>query len=153
MVEDTKGVILSRECNRLFSGEDGGANGSLFMAGEQEVLSAPQMKDQLELAKVQAKLQIKLAKERTEQVRIYLEVRKLENEREHERGKQIDVASQRRLVPPFDELDVTEYFLTFEKVAESLKWPQDVWAVLLQSVLVGKAQLAYTALSVDECKQ
>ena len=55
-----------------------------------------------------------------------------------------------RLVPPFDEKDVDKYFLHFEKVASSLEWPQDVWTLLLQSVLKGKAQEVYSSLSVAQ---
>ncbi|PFX11776.1 hypothetical protein AWC38_SpisGene24381 [Stylophora pistillata] len=47
-----------------------------------------------------------------------------------------DVTKHIRLVPPFQETDVDKYFLHFEKVAESLKWPKEYWAMLLQSVLL-----------------
>jgi len=39
------------------------------------------------------------------------------------------------------QLEVDKYFMHFEKIAKSLKWPEDVWKVLLQSVFVGKALL------------
>lgn len=55
-----------------------------------------------------------------------------------------------RLVPPFIEKDVEKYFPHFERVAMVSKWPQNVWTLLLQSVLVGKAQEAYSALSIEE---
>ena len=38
-----------------------------------------------------------------------------------------------------------------ERVAQNLKWPADQWPLLLQSVLKGKAQEAYTALPISEC--
>ncbi|XP_062918431.1 uncharacterized protein LOC134353870 [Mobula hypostoma] len=57
-----------------------------------------------------------------------------------------------RLVPPFDDTDVDRYFLHFEKVAISQDWPRDKWAVLLQSVLKGKAQEAYSALSAEDAQ-
>ena len=41
--------------------------------------------------------------------------------------------------------------LYFERVAQNLKWPTDQWLLLLQSVLKGKAQEAYTALPFSEC--
>lgn len=44
-----------------------------------------------------------------------------------------------------------KYFILFEKVARSLKWPEDLWPLLLQSVLKGKAQDAYASLSVTDC--
>ncbi|XP_062916237.1 uncharacterized protein LOC134352747 [Mobula hypostoma] len=58
-----------------------------------------------------------------------------------------------RLVPPFDETNVDRYFLHFEKVAVSQDWPRDKWAVLLQSVLKGKAQQAYSALSAEDAQR
>ncbi|XP_059848537.1 uncharacterized protein LOC132406696 [Hypanus sabinus] len=62
------------------------------------------------------------------------------------------VSQEIKLVPPFEEMDVDRYFLHFEKVAMNQNWPKDKWAVLLQSVLKGKAQQAYFALSADEAK-
>ena len=54
-----------------------------------------------------------------------------------------------RFVPPCHKSEVAKYFMHFEKVAISLKWPEDVWTVLLQSVFVGKAQEVYSALPVE----
>lgn len=45
-----------------------------------------------------------------------------------------------RLLPPFNEKDVDKYFILFERVASTLKWPKNVWALLLQCVLSGKAE-------------
>ena len=36
-------------------------------------------------------------------------------------------------------------------MAQNLKCPTDQWPLLLQSILKGKAQEAYTALSISEC--
>ena len=44
---------------------------------------------------------------------------------------------------------VDKYFLRFENIASSLEWPKQVWTLLLQSILLGKAQEAYSAMSVD----
>ena len=38
----------------------------------------------------------------------------------------------------------------FEKIAASLKWPEEFWTVLLQSVLIGKAREIYSALPVEQ---
>lgn len=62
-----------------------------------------------------------------------------------------DVSKYIKLVPPFHEADVDKYFrLHFEKVAQNLEWPKKHWPMLLQSVLVGKAQEIYTQLSVEQ---
>ena len=55
------------------------------------------------------------------------------------------------MVPKFNEKEVEKLFLHFEKVAISLKWPSDMWSVLVQSVLSGKAQEIYSALTVAQC--
>ena len=62
-----------------------------------------------------------------------------------------DLGKNVRLVPPFNESEVDKYFQHFERVAQNLKWPIDQWPLLLQSVLRGKAQEAYTALPISEC--
>ena len=61
-----------------------------------------------------------------------------------------DPARNIRLVPPFQEKEVDKYFAHFEKVADSLSWPKESWVLLLQSVLVGKAQGIYGSLSVEQ---
>ena len=64
-----------------------------------------------------------------------------------------DVSKHIRLVPPFQEKEVDKYFVHFEKIANSLEWPQEVWTLLLQSVLTGKAREIYSALSVEKSAQ
>ena len=91
------------------------------------------------------------------------EAKKEADAREHELkmaslGKQspsdkasaFDPARNIRLVPPFQEKEVDKYFAHFEKVADSLNWPKESWVLLLQSVLVGKAQDIYGSLSVEQ---
>ena len=55
-----------------------------------------------------------------------------------------------KLVPKFNEKDVEKFLLHFEKLAESMEWSKSIWTVLLQSVLIGKAQEVYSALSVEQ---
>ena len=62
-----------------------------------------------------------------------------------------DPSKVSKLVPRFVEKDVDDYFNHFEKVASNLKWPKDYWPSLLQTVFVGKAREAYTALPDDKC--
>ena len=49
--------------------------------------------------------------------------------------------------------EVDKYFLNFEEVARSLKWPEEEWTLLLQSSLVGKAREVYSSLSIDDSAQ
>ena len=46
---------------------------------------------------------------------------------------------------------IHRYFLQFEKIAECLKWPEGLGALLLQSVFIGKAREIYPSLSIDKC--
>ena len=58
-----------------------------------------------------------------------------------------DITKHIQFVPTFSETKLGKYFLHFEKVACSLKWPEESWTLLLQSTLVRKARMAYSALS------
>ena len=100
---------------------------------------------------------------KAEQEKALLEAEKEAAAHEHELkmaslGKQspsdkasvFDPARNIRLVPPFQEKEVDKYFAHFEKVADSLNWPKESWVLLLQSVLVGKAQEIYGSLSVEQ---
>ena len=55
-----------------------------------------------------------------------------------------------KLIPHFDEEDVGKFFRSFEKVANQLGWDKENWAVLVQSVFRGRAQLAYSSLNDDD---
>ena len=64
----------------------------------------------------------------------------------------LDVGSNLRLVPPFNERDPDTFFSLFERVAESRGWSDSDRTLLLQCVLTGKAQEAYSALSMAESR-
>ena len=100
---------------------------------------------------------------KAEQEKALLEAEKEAVAREHElkmaglgkhppsdKASAFDPARNIRLVPPFQEKEVDKYFAHFEKVADSLNWPKESWVLLLQSVLVGKAQEIYGSLSVEQ---
>ena len=100
---------------------------------------------------------------KAEQEKALLEAEKEAAAREHElkmaslgkhppsdKASVFDPARNIRLVPPFQEKEVDKYFAHFEKLADSLNWPKESWVLLLQSVLVGKAQEIYGSLSVEQ---
>ena len=64
-----------------------------------------------------------------------------------------DVSKRIKFVPPFQEKEVDKYFLRFENIATSFKWPRDVWMLLLHSVLVGKARVVYSAMLLEHNSQ
>ena len=59
-----------------------------------------------------------------------------------------DVSKHIKFVPTFHETEIDISY--FEKVARSLKWPEEERTLLLQSSLVGKAKEVYSALSVKD---
>ncbi len=61
-----------------------------------------------------------------------------------------DASRQIALVPSFRESEVDSYFNAFERIAATLKWPKDLWSLLLQCKLVGKAQEVCASLSIDD---
>ena len=61
-----------------------------------------------------------------------------------------DATKNIRLVPKFEEKEGDKYFLHFEKIVQSLKWPKESWTLLLQSVFVGKAREIYSSLSIEQ---
>lgn len=64
-----------------------------------------------------------------------------------------DVTKNLPLVPLFRESEVDSYFGAFERIAVSLGWPKDVWALLLQCRLSGKALEVFSALSLADSLQ
>lgn len=42
------------------------------------------------------------------------------------------------------------YFVPFERVAAKLQWPKDMWALLLQCNLTGKAQEVSAELPIEQ---
>ena len=117
----------------------------------------------LRLAELKEACELRELELKAEQEKALLEAEKEAAAREHELkmaglGKHspsdtasaFDPTRNIRLVTPFQEKEVDKYFAHFEKVADSLNWPKESWALLLQSVLVGKAQEIYGSLSVEQ---
>ncbi len=61
-----------------------------------------------------------------------------------------DVSRYITLVPPFREAEVDAYFVAFERIAGKLVWPKDMWALLLQCSLSGKAREVCSALPLEQ---
>lgn len=62
----------------------------------------------------------------------------------------LDVSKYVTLVPHFREMEVDSYFVAFERIAATLRWPKELWSLLLQYKLVGKAQEVCTALPIEQ---
>ena len=111
-----------------------------------EELEAQQRKEELEAQQREKELELKHEREMRA---LELNARRIAHEESI--ATKFDLGNNVRLVPPFNESEVDKYFQHFERVAQNLKWPIDQWPLLLQSVLRGKAQEAYTALPISEC--
>ena len=57
-----------------------------------------------------------------------------------------------KLLPKFNEKDLTKFFLHFEKLMHQCECPEKYWTLLLQSVFTGKAQVAYSSMDVEMSK-
>ena len=60
-----------------------------------------------------------------------------------------NVSKNIALVPTFWETEVDSYFGAFEIIATALEWLKDMWPILLQCKLVGKAQEVVSPLSLE----
>lgn len=54
------------------------------------------------------------------------------------------------LMPQFREAEVDSYFSVFERIASALNWYREVWPLLLQCKLMGKAQKVCASLSLED---
>ncbi len=61
-----------------------------------------------------------------------------------------NVAQWFQSVPKFRENAVDDFFISFEKMADRLKWPSEYWTTLLQHVLVGRGLEVYNHLGVSD---
>ena len=69
------------------------------------------------------------------------------------RHQEFDIFRNLSLVPKFNERDPETFFSMFERVAEVRNWPESARTLMLQCVLTGRAQEAYSCLSpVDSQK-
>ena len=118
---------------------------------------------ELRLAELKEARELRELELKAEKEKALLEAEKEAAAREHElkmaslgkpslsdKASVFDPARNIRIVPPFQEKEVDKYFAHFEKVADRLNWPKESWVLLLQSVLVGKAQEIYGSLSVEQ---
>ncbi len=60
--------------------------------------------------------------------------------------------SNLKLVPKFNEEDPDVLFALFERMAEMRDWSNNNCVALLQCVLTGKAQVVFSSMSVDDCR-
>ena len=72
----------------------------------------------------------------------------MQNQRER-RSDGAEFSARTKLMPKFDESDLDSFFLLFERIATKLNWPEDEWALLVQQVITGKAQLVISCFFIE----
>ena len=161
-LQDAQLAAQREEAQKAREAAEAEAKRAREAAREAAEAEAQRVRD-LRLAELKEARELRELELKAEQEKALLEAEKEAAAREHELkmaslGKQspsdkasvFDPARNIRLVPPFQEKEVDKYFAHFEKVADSLNWPKESWVLLLQSVLVGKAQEIYGSLSVEQ---
>ena len=154
---------LAREAEKALQDAQLAAQREQAQRAEAEAQKAREEARELRLAELKEARELRELELKAEQEKALLEAEKEAAAREHElkmaslgkhspsdKASAFDPARNIRLVPPFQEKEVDKYFAHFEKVADSLNWPKESWVLLLQSVLVGKAQEIYGSLSVEQ---
>ena len=155
-IEDVKPTLRKSEIKRLvveFLVDEGTLPDSAINELEKKVAPDPIELRQLELDYQLRLREIELKNElefRELEARVRLKELEVKSTHSDTSENTFDISKQVRLVPPFQENEVDKYFAHFEKVAQSLKWPSNMWTLLLQSVLSGKAQQVYSALSIEQ---
>ncbi len=110
-----------------------------------------QREHELQKEREQRQFEIQLAREQSELKMREMEKKAQLSEQERKILKKDQIVRSMSLVPRFDEREVEKYFLMFEKVAESMEWPRDLYCLFLQSLLTGKAKDIYCAPTTAQC--
>lgn len=131
---------------------------------QQKELLLLQMEHEKLKCELEAKKQIELEMihQQTEKARMELESYRLSLGKDNKwagesEGRQLSGVGARpfdinnlRLLPPFNEKDPDSFFVMFERVSTARGWSDGDCALLLQCVLTGKAQGAYSSLSTAD---
>lgn len=95
------------------------------------------------------------SKQELEKAKLEVEVLKLNLMREGKLSgsrESFSLSSNLKLVPKINEEDPNTFFTLFERMASLRDWSGDNCVSLLRCVLTGKAQVAFSSMSIDDCK-
>lgn len=131
--------------------------GSLTFEEQKELLRLKmenvKLEHEMELDRLKLSEKNERARRQVEQQKLEIEALRLELVKQ---GKSVsadqNIANSLRLCPHFNERDVDTFFIMFERVAESQTWDDSFRALMLQCTLTGRAQRAFTALSVEDSR-
>ncbi|XP_068243247.1 uncharacterized protein [Palaemon carinicauda] len=112
---------------------------------EKVMLQAKFNQEQLRIEREREQEQLRLQRER-EQEKHELQVLHL---RQVPAENKFNIGNAIKLMPVFKETEALEFFTVFEKLANRLEWPENMWTTLVQCRLMGKAQKIYAALNEE----
>ncbi|XP_064100696.1 uncharacterized protein LOC135211309 [Macrobrachium nipponense] len=87
------------------------------------------------------------AKERDHEIQLLKLQMSADNGNYRSDNDRFNLLSALKFVPQFNEEDVSEFFISFERIAKKLNWPRDMWTTLIQCRLKGKSQRVYNTLN------
>lgn len=117
------------------------------------------MQAQVEERRMQAQTEARrMEMEENEKQRQYeLELRRIDrptadgSERTNRDNESFRLASAIKFVPKWEDTDIEQYLLSFEKAMMLHHFPRDKWTALLHPQLTGKAQKVFSELSLEDC--
>lgn len=125
---------------------------NLSFEQQKELLLLQMDHEKLKLRSEQGKMELEKAKLDLEFLKLNLMKEGKLSSSGQEQSMSFSITSNLKLVPKFNEEDPDTFFILFERMAELRNWSDENRVALLQCVLTGKAQVAFTSLSVDDCK-
>ncbi|XP_064095209.1 uncharacterized protein LOC135207412 [Macrobrachium nipponense] len=133
-----------------------GSDEELGDSGSQEVskLRLSILSQEFKLKEMEYKTLQLRAEEREKERKFELRMREFNNNNNSDNNhnnnhNRFELMSALKLMPVFDEEDVPDFFISFERIARKLSWPKDMWTTMVQCKLKGKAQRVYNTLSED----
>ncbi|XP_064088548.1 uncharacterized protein LOC135202962 [Macrobrachium nipponense] len=84
--------------------------------------------------------------------KLKLEQLKIKRETGGVEDSNTNVIKYSKMIPSFDENSPDEFFALFEKLADSLELPKEIWPIPIQPALKGKGRSAFLALTLEEGK-
>lgn len=119
---------------------------------EVKKLELERLKLETEKMWVHQKLEEMKLDQEKERMHLILEGKLRDQSFDHNTHTNVSIVQMVKLLPKFNEKDPDDLFSLFESLAEDGGWEDSEKTLLLQSVLIGRAQQAYISLSSSERK-
>ncbi|XP_066983770.1 uncharacterized protein [Macrobrachium rosenbergii] len=155
VAEEKEGSVVNVKGNTLVNNND-----EVDLVGEPEMVKLQILKEQARIKDLELQTIRVQAEERAKEWEHEIKILKLQvelsnnnnnngNVKNSNNSIKFVVMSALKLVPVFEEDNVSEFFASFERIGKKLGWPSDMWTTLVQCRLKGKAQRVYNTLKDD----